>query len=88
MFKLVQQAHEKVLTKEKEHAARIAADKKKWELELEKKLAQKMKGLQKKYDEESNQVRGATGACTATCYQPVRRHPLGASLLWARHSLT
>lgn len=57
MFKLVQQAHEKVVAKEKEYAGRVAADKKKWDTELEKILAQRMKSLQKKYDEESNQRR-------------------------------
>lgn len=57
MFKLVQQAHEKVVAKEKEYAGRVAADKKKWDTELEKIVAQRMKSLQKKYDEESNQRR-------------------------------
>ena len=53
MFKLVQQAHEKVTSKEAEFAGRIAAERKKFESDFEKRLSSKMGDLQSKLDSES-----------------------------------
>lgn len=53
MFKLVQQAHEKVTSKEKDFQAKLAGERKRFETEMEQNVAARMIGVQAKYEQEA-----------------------------------
>ena len=53
MFKLVQQAHEKVTAKEKDFQAKLKREQVRFETEMETKIADRMVGVQAKYEEEA-----------------------------------
>eukprot|EP01043_Picozoa_sp_COSAG02_P011977 COSAG02_NODE_452_length_22047_cov_20.154502_2_plen_717_part_00 len=74
MFALVKQAHEKVVAKEKEYSAKMEDLKKKNDADIQKRVAEKVKTVQKKLDEESakrralfNQIQELKGNIRVYC---------------------
>ena len=57
MFKLVQQAHTKVQEKEKNFKRQLEQERERFAATLEAEVAQRMEGIQKKYEEEARQRR-------------------------------
>jgi kinesin family protein C2/C3 len=53
MFKLVQQAHEKLTTKEKDFQTKLASERARFDAEMEQQIAARMVGVQAKYEEEA-----------------------------------
>ena len=74
MFTLVKQAHEKVAAKDKEYTAKMEEQKKRYDADFEKKVADRIKLVQKKLDEESakrralfNQIQELKGNIRVYC---------------------
>jgi kinesin family protein C2/C3 len=74
MFKLVQQAHEKMNSKEQEFQQQLATEKNRFDAELETEVQKRMQGIQQKFEEEAalrrklfNEVQALKGNIRVYC---------------------